>query len=257
MAAVSGLPSIRLYRLKGRETWNADTRRPDGSRWQFATGKRDEAAAREAAETTVAAEFAGGDPVSEPAPSSAAPPRQTLAEKLRAAKAAGHDSAVPGQDGASDGEGSSEDHEQEPTFEGELLADVLSMAATLGWQQAIARAEVKRRWKDGGKTGYYEPGPPNEKCVEGMQAKLRERFIELFGMVEMTGWLGVGVYATGVAITMHMGRTRVVDENQNQKSRPQPAADGADREEGPPAEEGTALANVEDFRARFAEKHSR
>ena len=246
-------PSIRLYKLKGRRTWNADTKRPNGTRWQFATGIPDEEKAREYAARLVALEFKQGE-ADPPEPAVTAPPspsgkKPSLADRLRNAQAA---PVAPGDTGPASDDA---DDPEEPSEDGELIADILSMACTLGFQAAIGARIKRKRWRDKGRSGHYVPAPPNEKCVTGMQSKLRDRLVEYVGNSRADGWIGVGLYGLGVAITMSMGKTRVEDgedERDEETEATEPPPRREERRPPAPAPE----AQGDEFRRQLAERRS-
>ena len=243
------LPSFRVYQLRGRRAWYCDTRDPAGERWQFSTGKTSEGDARAEAERAIRDAFGsdGGEGTqdagapTEPSPSS----RPSLADRLRAARGG---SAAPGGGPSSQ---AADDVAAEPEIEtnedAELIADVLSTAATLGWQRARAEAIRKKRWKDGRQSGHFEPGAPNEKCVLMMQNHLRKRLALMFGPYQMNDWIGIAVGAVGVAVTMDLNRERVVDDKAEAKQeRQEPATNiRPERREAPqeqPSEDGDPTA---------------
>ncbi len=220
------LPTFRVYQLRGRRTWYCDTRDPAGKRWQFSTGRSDEDGARRVAEEEIRKAFGDGDGEGEKDAGAPSDPssssRPSLADRLRAARG-GVRPGVPGGDAAEVGSGgdpvsSDEDAAAaEPNEDAELIADVLSTAAVLGWQRARGEAIRAKRWREGAKAGHFEPGPPNEKCVLMMQNHLRAKLVQLFGPYKMNDYMGIAVGAVGIAVTMDLNRERVVDDKAEPK----------------------------------------
>ncbi len=245
------LPTIRLYKLRGRDVWNADTRHADGRRWQFSTREKDEAAARAFAEAKVSGESSSG--TAEPGPAVPARERKSWGDRLGGPAV---DGAMPGPEGgaADESHDATEDAEGvEPTEDAELVADVLSMAGTVGFQEAIGRTIRRQTWREGKRVGHYEPGPPNERCALGFQAKLRDRLLVLFGRVSMGPWVGLGLYGIGIAVTMKMASERVEDVQPEKKQTPEHApADERTNHHATPAPRAEAAGDPEDFRRQLA-----
>jgi hypothetical protein len=213
-------PEVRLYLLQGRRTWYADTRAPDGKRWQFSTGQRDEASARAAAEERVRRAFgdSAAAPVPEPpagaaaAPSPSPPPPPAEAIRDRIRRAGGADHETNGEDRpSSSSDPPSSPPPEPPTEEAVILADVISLAAVVGWTAAVDRRIRKSRWKDGKHEGHFQSGPANQSCIELMQKGLRNKTLELIGRWELNDWMRIAGGGAGIAATMWWQAERVED----------------------------------------------
>ena len=239
------VPDIRLYLLAGRRTWYASTRAPDGKRWQFSTGQRDEEAARAAAEERVSRAYgvgpakAAAPEVAAPASGAAAEPptNENLRDRIRRAggAAGGGDDAGGSSGPSSSASSEASDEKPEASAEVKMVADVLALAAVVGWTSAIDRKIRARKWKDGNETGTFKPGPANSGCVELMQSGLREKLEELLGQWQLTPLLRAAAGATGIAVTMIWQSERVPDAPRGYSAPPPPARGPAPRPPAAPA----------------------